>query len=52
MFRKFIYSRFVSIVLKSILSCFYDKKYLKGKFFNQYRMGFGGQFAQFQDLFI
>lgn len=40
MFRKFLYSRFVSIILKSVLSCFYDKKYIRGKFFDQYRMAF------------
>lgn len=40
MFRKFLYSRFVSIILKSVLSCFYDKKYIRGNFFDQYRMAF------------
>lgn len=52
MFRKVLYSRFVSIILKSVLSCFYDKKYIGGKFFDQYRMGFGGVYVLFQGRFI
>lgn len=40
MIRKFLYSKFVAILLKFILSFFYDKKYLTGKFFDIKRVGF------------
>lgn len=40
MIRRIIYSDFVSIVLKIILSFFYEKKYLTGKFFDIHRIGF------------
>lgn len=37
--RKFIYSKFFIFINKSILSLFYDSKYLSGKFFDEKRMG-------------
>lgn len=40
MIRRILYARVTSCVLKKILSLFYDKKYLRGNFFDRYRMGF------------
>lgn len=40
LFKRIIYTDFVSEFLKQLLSIFYDKKYLNGKFFEQYRIGY------------
>ena len=38
--RRFLYSSFVHSINISLLSLFYDKKYLTGKFFDEQRYGF------------
>ncbi len=38
--RKFVYSKFFSCINIAILTLFYDKKYLTGKFFEEQRYGF------------
>ena len=40
MLKKIAYYRPVTLVLKTILSLFFDRKYLTGKFFEQKRMGY------------
>jgi len=40
MIKKILYSRFILKINKLILGCFYEKKYLKGKFFDEKRGGF------------
>lgn len=40
MFRKLLYSRLVTLLLFNFCSFFYKKKYLKGKFFEEHRMGY------------
>lgn len=40
MIRKIVYSQAFAIINKAILSIFYDKKYLSGKFFDDQRYGF------------
>lgn len=39
-FKKIVYNKFVTCILKAFLSVFYEKKYLSGKFFEQYRAGY------------
>lgn len=38
--RRLLYSRGFTFFLKLVCSLFYDKKYLRGKFFENYRMGY------------
>ena len=38
--KKIVYSRFVSAVMRLILSIFYEKRYLQGKYFDQFRAGY------------
>ena len=38
--RKILYSKFVKFLNLAILSLFYNRKYLKGKYFDQSRYGF------------
>lgn len=40
MIRKFVYSKFFSMINKFLLSIFYNRKYLKGKFFDEQRYGY------------
>ena len=38
--RKYIHSRFFSYINRTILSLFYEKKFLRGKYFDESRFGF------------
>jgi hypothetical protein len=39
MIKKILYSQVLKVLLKMFFSIFYDKKYLKGYFFDQKRLG-------------
>ena len=39
-FRKLLYSKATDASLKAFLTCFYNRKYLSGKFFERHRIGY------------